>query len=353
MGNAINLSPYAVGEWAGKDAEGFPVFIVVVKATWTWGQDGGLSPITPCPVQDSDEFNGEPNSSGLVVASDLSPPKPRIDVLLKGALTFPRPVTEVDVALRIGSRLQKTLHVFGARYWLPGVVHDMVPSKPYPTEALPFAWELSFGGADPLDTRATELRNPAGSGVTKRPEELQGKQAPSFEDPMNLIKSSNDRPVPRGFGPVASHWQPRSSLAGTYDEAWKNSRSPLLPKDFNPGYWNVAPEDQQLDGYQPGEAVRLHNMSKRGVDFFSLPEFEVPVVFSSQEKMAESVAQVDTIIIEPSEQRFSLVARAAFSPRPNLLALGQVIVGNATAASLRALQSGKMYRIPFRARGLG
>ena len=350
---AINLTPYAVGELAGKDAEGFPMFVAIVKATWEWQQDGSLRQVTAVPIQESDEFAGKPATSGLLAATDLAPPKPRIDVLFKGTLTFPAPMTEVDVAVRVGTRLQKAARVFGARYWLPGVVHDMAPSKPYPTDALPFAWELSFGGMDLQDTRATEPRNPAGTGVTKRPAELQGKQAPSFEDPANLIKSTNDRPAPRGFGPVAAHWQPRCQLAGTYDEAWQGSRAPLLPKDFNPAYWNVAPADQQLDDYQPGEAVRLLNMSKRGVDFFSLPELEVPVLFSSREKMSETFAKVDTIIIEPAEQRFSLVARAAFSPRPNLLALGQVVVGAPTRACRRALGAGKVYCVPDRWRKTG
>ena len=353
MGNAINLTPYAVGELAGKDAEGYPMYVAIVKATWEWQQDGSLRPIPAVPMQEADEFADEPATSGLIAASDLAPPKPRVDVLFKGALTFPAPMTEVDVALRVGTRLQKAARVFGARYWLPGVVHDMVPSKPYPTEALPFAWELSFGGMDVQDSRATEPRNPAGTGVTKRPAELQGKQAPSFEDPTNLIRSTNDRPAPRGFGPVAAHWQPRCQLAGTYNEAWQTSRAPLLPKDFNPAYWNVAPADQQLDDYQPGEALRLLNMSKRGVDFFSLPEFEVPVLFSSREKMAETFAQVDTIVIEPAEQRFSLVARAVFSPRPNHLAMGQVVVGTPTRACLRALGAGKLYCVPHRWRSAG
>jgi len=352
MGNAINLTPYAVGELAGKDAEGMPMFVAVVKATWQWQQDGSLRQIAPEPIQESDEFAGEPATSGLMAASDLTPPKPRIDVLFKGAMTFASPMTEMDVAVRVGTRMQKAAHVFGARFWIPGVVHDVVPSKPQPTEALPFAWELSFGGMDPTDARATEPRNPAGSGVIKRPADLQGKQAPSFEDPASLIKSSTDRPSPRGFGPVASHWQPRCQLTGTYDEAWQSSRSPLLPKDFNPVYWNVAPADQQLDDYQPGEQVRLLNMSKRGVDFFSLPEFAVPVTFSSREKMSETFAQVDTIIIEPAEQRVSLVARAAFSPRPNLLALGRVVVGTPTAACLRALGSGKIYCVPHKYRSV-
>jgi len=353
MGTAINLTSYAVGELAGKDAEGFPMFVAVVKGTFTWQADGSVQAIAPCPIQETDEWAGEPSVSGLLAASELTPPKPRVDVLLRGVLTAAAPFSELDAGLRVGARLQKVARVFGARYWLPGVVHDMVPSKPYPTQALPFAWELAFGGSDAQDTRATEPRNPAGSGVTKRPAELQGKQAPSFEDPANLIKSSNDRPAPRGFGPIAAHWQPRCLRAGTYDEAWQATRAPLLPKDFDAAYWNVAPEDQRLPDYQPGEEVRLFNLSPRGVDFFRLPEFEVPVTFSSREKMYETFAQVDTIIIEPAEQRFSLVARAAFSPRPNLLAMGQVVVGTPTAACLRALAAGKIYCVPHRFRSAG
>lgn len=346
MGNAINLTPYAVGELAGKDAEGFPLFVVAVKGTWTWQRDGSVLPVAPVPVQESDAFMGEPSTSGLLAASDLGPPKPRVDVLLQGTLTATTPFTELDVALRVGTRLQKATRVFGARFWLPGVVCDMAPSKPTPTQALPFAWELSFGGGDPEDARTSEPRNPAGTGMTKRPAELQGKQAPSFEDPADLISSSSSRPAPRGFGPIAGHWQPRRALAGTYDEAWQRSRAPLLPKDFDPAYWNAAPVDQQLPDYQPGEEIRLLNMSPRGLDFFYLPAFEVPVVFSSREKTAHTVAQVDTIIIEPAAQRFSLVARAAFSPRPNLLAMGQVVVGQPTAACLRALAAGKVYCPP-------
>src|ERR1039458_381357 len=127
MGNAINLTPYAVGELAGKDAEGFPLYVAVVKATWQWQQDGSIRQIAPVPTCERDEFAGEPATSGLLAATDLAPPKPRVDVLFKGTLTFPAPMTEVDVAVRMGTRMQKAAHVFGARYWLPGVVHDMKP----------------------------------------------------------------------------------------------------------------------------------------------------------------------------------------------------------------------------------
>jgi hypothetical protein len=348
MGSLINLTPYAVGELAGKDAEGMPMFVAFVKATFTWKDDGNADPIAPAPILQQDVFAGEPATSGILVASDLSPPKTRVDVLVQGSLAFPSPITEADVAIRVGARLRKVVHVFGARFWLPGMVHDMVPSKPQPVEALPIAWELSFGGSDAQDTRATEVRNPAGSGVSQRPAELQGKRAPSFDDPAAPLKSSNDRPAPRGFGAVAAHWQPRCKLAGTYDEAWQSSRAPLPPTDFDPAYWNVAPEDQQIPDYQAGEEVRLFNMTPRGTDFFVLPEFEVPVMFGARENACETRASVDTIVIEPAERRFSLIARASFSPRPNLLAMAQVVVGQPTAGCRRALETGKAYCVPRR-----
>ena len=350
MGSAINLTPFAVGELMGKDAEGVPLYVAIVKASFTWKEDGSTEPVTPVPIQEEDEFAGEPDTAGLVRATDLLPPKPRVDVVLQGSLAFPSPVAEVDVAMRVGARLRKALRAHGTRFWLPGVVHDMIPSKAQPVAGLPIAWELSFGGADARDPRGTEQRNPAGSGATKRPAELQGKRAPSFEAIETPIKSSSDRPAPCGFGAIASHWQPRASLCGTFDEAWQASRSPLLPKDFNPAYWNVAPEDQQLPDYQPGEEVRLFNMTPRGTDFFNLPELDVPVLFGAQENSLETHAEVDTIVIEPAERRFSLVARAAFSPRPNLLGMGQVVVGHATRACVHAVQSGKVYVVPRRYR---
>ncbi len=348
MGSVVNLTPFAVGELGGKDADGMPLFVAIVKASFTWHDDGSPQPIASLPILEQAVFAGEPATSGMLAASDLSPPKPRVDVLLQGSLAFASPVTEADVAIRVGARLRKVARVFGARFWLPGIVHDMVPSKPQPVDGLPIAWELSFGGSDPQDTRTTELCNPAGTGVTKRPTELQGKRAPSFEDPAAPIRSTNERPSPHGFGPIAPHWQPRCKLAGTYDEAWQASRSPLPPTDFDSAYFNVAPEDQQLADYQPGEEVRLYNMTTRGADFFVLPELKVSVVFGARERMLQTYAQVDTLIVEPAERRFSLVARAAFSPRPNLLAMGQVVVGNPTSACMRALETGKLYRVPRR-----
>jgi len=132
-------------------------------------------------------------------------------------------------------------------------------------------------------------------------------------------------------------------LAGTYDEKWQKQRCPLPPADFNRAFFNVAPPDQQLDGYLPGEEVRLDGMTAWGQERFKFPAFRTPVIFRSRTEMFETFAQVDTIVIEPGERRFSLVARAAYSPQPNMMAMRQVVIGPPSRGRMRALETGKLY----------
>ena len=44
-----------------------------------------------------------------------------------------------------------------------------------------------------------------------------------------------------GVGPVARHWQPRASYAGTYDEAWRRQRAPIGRTDFDERFFCGAP----------------------------------------------------------------------------------------------------------------
>jgi hypothetical protein len=250
----------------------------------------------------------------------------------------------VDVVLAVGERIYKRVRVFGERIWVPGIVASMVPSRPAPTTRVPVAWELSFGGYDPDDPRCLEPRNPCGSGVVKNPKALEGRRAPSFEDPRDPVGDWKDRPQPVGFGPIAPHWQPRVALAGTYDEAWRKNRSPLPPLDFDPAFHNVAPTDQQLDRFVAGEKVSLTYMTAAVHDSFTLPDLSVPVAFAVADALVNATTVVDTIIVEPEERRFSLVARAAVPLGRHPTGLRQVIVGELTPGQRRALEQGKAHR---------
>jgi hypothetical protein len=339
-----NLTSFAVGHLAGKDHEGRGRVVCVVKATYAWNDKGVATPLaTPLPIVETDVYAGKPALSGLVHAADLGPPKPRVDVLLSGEIVFPAPTVEAEVTLEVGRRLRKTILVYGDRHWLPGVTADVVPSRPKPTTRVPIVWERSFGGSDPKDPACVERRNPVGCGLRRKAADLIGQKAPSFEDPARPVRSSKNRTDPQGFGPIAPHWLPRSTLAGTFDERWQSQRKPLLPEDFDPAYFNVAPLDQQLDRFEPGEEVRLTAMTAVGRERFFLPDLNVPVTFVSEKLVLETAVEVDTITIFPALRQLSLLARATFSPRPTILSLRQIVVGNPTPGRRRAIQTGKIY----------
>jgi len=348
MGLIINLTNTNASQVIGMGVDGKWQVSVVVKASYEWDQDGTLRVLEAQPIVDQDEFAGAPASSGLLVASDLGPMKPKVDVLLAGSLAFPRPVTQIDVLLLMGTRLQKGARVFGDRVWVPSSVAELVPSRPRPVTSIPIAWERCYGGGDIQDPKNFEARNPAGSGVARDPKSLHGKPAPNFEDPDRPVGALVGKANPIGFGPIAQHWQARVSLAGTYDEGWEKARRPLPPADFSQGFFNVAPADQQLDGYLPGEEIRLVNMTTASQDRFRLPDLALPITIASSDELSESLTEVDTVIIEPEERRFSLLGRAQARLPSGPESLGRIIVGEMPKGMRKAVELGLKYLWPMR-----
>jgi hypothetical protein len=342
LSGLANLTSFPAALSAGRDARGQMQVTVSLKATFAWDRSGKATPVTAVPLREEDELVGDSPNAGLAAAAEIGPPKPKVDVLLIGALAFRSPVTEVNVGLVIGNRVRKIVRVVGDRVWQAGG-GKIAPARPRAVTRVPIEWERAFGGTDATDSTFFEPRNPAGSGVVRRPHDLQGRPAPNFEDPRQPITSSKDRPAPYGFGPIAAHWQSRVKLGGTYDEKWKKERCPLLPADFDPAFFNLAPVDQQLPSYLVGEVVRLDGMTENGADSFTLPDLKVPVAFRSRTDLFQTYTRVDTIVIEPEQKRFSIIARAAYLPKPNVLAMRQVVVGALTPGWRRALATGKTY----------
>jgi hypothetical protein len=127
------------------------------------------------------------------------------------------------------------------------------------------------------------------------------------------------------FGPVGRSWQPRLQLAGTYDQAWRQERFPLLPQDFNPLHWQAAPEDQQLDMLEPGLPVELWNLTPDSHRAFELPALSLQARCTRGgthgSTTSTHVLRPDTLLIEPEQGRFSLTWRAHW---PLLRSLGPI-----------------------------
>jgi len=271
-----NETPFAAERSWVRDRDGGEVWIVAAKATFSIHDDGSLRLATDQePVCLAPRYIGDPASSTLAQDSDVYLSKPATDVTLHGHAYAPGGVqaTQVDVTLVVGER-RKTLRVYGDRVWEKGLAGPRLP-PPDPFVRVKLCYENAYGGVDTrADSHAAwDVRNPIGTGYATAAAHIVGRRAPNIEDPHALISTWSSRPAPRGFAPIPVTWSPRRGFAGTYDERWRQQRSPLLPEDFDDRFHLCAPADQQISGYlHGGEAIELCNLTPSGRLRFHLPK---------------------------------------------------------------------------------
>ena len=315
----VNESPFAAQELFLADEDGRDLLAVVVKATYA------IRPGEPLelaedqvPVDLTGTHYGDPAESSARFEPEVAFTKPGTDVVLVGHAYPDRPgARQVDVGLRVGP-VQKTIRVFGDRYWTSQLGFFRA-SNPTPIERVPLIWERAFGGwdrtaTDPAEHRA-EQRNPVGVGYRKaaRAGSVDGTPLPNLEDPRNPIAAPDDKPTPAGFGFVGPHWQPRVRYSGTYDERWQKTRMPLLPKDFDRRFFNAAPPDQIAPRHLRGdEPVVVANASPGPWLTFRLPGEPPPRVTVAQRGVSDQAleAHLDTVIVDTDEMRVLLLWRA-------------------------------------------
>lgn len=209
-----------------------------------------------------------PGQLGPKPVIDQGVPKPRGEFLVTGSCHAPRgtsrPASQVQV--RVGEK-EKTLNVFGDRYWKNGLITEAEPFV-----EMPVIWANGYGGEG-------FAKNPLGKGIHKvpMPDGAMAVPLPNLELPAQQIGSPGQHPEPAGFGPLDLMWPQRFHKNGTYDEKWKNERWPYFPDDMNYEFFNMACEDQFMDGYfKGGEPVSIKNMHP---DFqlieSSLPQFRM------------------------------------------------------------------------------
>lgn len=298
------------------DPAGVETVYAVVKATFVLG----ASPILAeeqVPITLEAVHHGEPAESSIKVPSDVSLEKPGTDVVLVGHAYGPggRPVQYVDVTVSVGP-LRRVVRAFGDRSWTSDGVGYRA-TAPEPFEAMPLVWERAYGGVDMVGGEpCTETRNPVGRGFRDEEgeRELEGLALPNLEDPYQPITSWKQRPEPACFAPVAPHWEPRRTYAGTYDEEWQRTRAPYLPTDFDPRFFHIAPRGLAAQGFlQGGEPVVIEGASPHGTLAFELPRVAVRTVYRLDGEPVERAARLDTVILEPDEGRLLLVWRSALS----------------------------------------
>jgi hypothetical protein len=323
----INQTPFVGSIAVLPDAGGVDTLLAVVKGTFTFGSRPEVA-AEQVPVALMPEYYGDPTTTSMRIAPDVSLPKPSTDVLVIGCAhaLLGRPVDEMMVEVHVGP-VSRYARVSGDRVWrASGTGYAM--THPQPFVAMPLTWERAFGGRE--ETTAgwyEDPRNPVGTGyrATDGVYSFDDLPVANVEHPAHPISSWKDRPPPCGFGPLSPHWEPRRSYAGTYDEAWQKNRAPYLPDDFDPRFLQLAPVDaiapQPLAG---GEPVLLRGLSESGDVQFTLPAADLAVAFVVDGAPRPGPVVLDTITFEPDARRFTMVWRASFPADKKVLRVSEV-----------------------------
>lgn len=315
------------------------------------------------PLVASDTFYGEPNLSSVLQESDYAPFKPRCDLLFNHAVAHapngePRPSWAVGI--KVGEWVKRIV-VNGPRQFVrDGEGWHL--SEPEPVVTIPIRYELAWGGTCtwpptppdgvPVEPQilAREARNPIGCGfldpdwdARAQPPRRPAPRLESFGRPFDeAAAEAGDHPVV-GLGALGRWWQPRLALAGTYDDHWKKTRWPGLPEDFDFGYWNCAPEDQQIDYPEGGERVVLAGLHPGGEVRFRLPRPDLKLLLHLEAGVPLFKPLVtDTLIFDFQAYELSVVQRAvvAAAAGVELMELGTWDVEAARRANA-AIQKGQ------------
>ncbi|MFV1950904.1 MAG: DUF2169 domain-containing protein [Nitrospinota bacterium] len=283
--NIVNETPFTVAIMLWEDLQGQPKLTVIVKATFAIKTSKPTLADKQFPIFTADEHYRDDPLASVRFESDMVPFKPLADVVLAGRAHAPsgRPVTKLDVAIRVG-RLQRAIRILGDRKWWYPSKLTLIPvvSSPEPFITMDLTYERAFGGIDEASAMYCK-ENPIGKGFIgkKSKDSAHGKPLPNLEDPHNLISFWDSRPKPVGFGFYGRGWMPRLHYAGTYDEKYQKERAPALPHDFSYAIFNGAHPALQVKGYLNGdEVIELKNLSREPAMRFQLPGLHPKIIIN-------------------------------------------------------------------------
>jgi uncharacterized protein YjbI with pentapeptide repeats len=285
------VKPQALGLLPRVIERGGECFLVVAPMVFF---DFGASPGV---LTEADMWNAMGELGDQVLDPVL--PKLRGEVFVWGSAHPEQPPKPTAVVrLRIG-RVDKQLFVVGDREW-----HKGVPTNPTAFDEMPIRWARAFGGEG-------YGANPAGKGFPHRGED--GSPLPNVEDPAHMIRAPRDRPTPAGLAPEDMTWPDRRKLLGTYDKKWQETRYPGFPDDMMWSATNLAPQDQQIDGFFRGdETFSVDGMHPAKVRVEGkLPGMSARVFLRAKgsEALSEVTTRLDTVWIFPHKEQGVVIFR--------------------------------------------
>jgi len=312
-----NLTPFMPISFESRDENCNDFGVVVAKGTFDLVDSRRLV-ISSDQEQFvlSDQYYGNATKTCIRTSSDLSPFKPATDVIVTANACSEGgvPREHWNVSVSIGKK-QKAFTVTGPRVWKKKL-GLMVATRIEPVSSVPIRYENAFGGSYQKgdDNVVSFEPNPVGTGFV--PAQYAGGEVPVPQFlPLNKTELAyGEQTEVTGLGPIAPHWAPRNQSVGTCDLAWRKSRFPDLPQDFDFSFYNSASSGLALKGYADGtEKVQLLNLSEEGALVFGLPGIDLASLLRYQSgEMVPGPMPLDTIHIDCLKRKVYLTWRGVY-----------------------------------------
>ena len=215
---------------------------------------------------------------------DFAMPKPKAEVLVCGSCYNNIPENGAShVKLEVGN-INKELYVFGERRWSGGSI-----TKPLPFKSMPIDFSHATGDGDLL---------------------------PNIEEPKSLVTSKNTKKIPASFMPIDITSMDNMKKLGTFDEGYRQTLWPGFASDMDYSFFNVAPYNQQQDGFfEGGEGIKILNMHpQKQLLSSSVPQTSFRCFATIEQKnkddeFKEIKLQRDTLWLFPDLQRGIVIFR--------------------------------------------
>lgn len=305
----VSLCPFVASKVSWQAHSGAFALTVIVKATFVLQQ--GVAKLAPeqDPISEQDRFYDDDPRRSVRIPSDVSPYKPRADVLLVGHAYAPgkQPVRSLITRFVVGE-MDKSIEVFCERSFRL-VDGQLIEGKRF-TE-MPLVWERASGGP--------ESANPVGKRFDG-PGDSYGMVTIGNLQPLgHFVSKRSDTFVPVCYAPVAPTWPGRTQRLGRLsrailEHAWN---AQPVASDLDPTFFMAAPPDQNVAEIRANERIVLENLHPEHVHLVtSLPGLRPRAIADRATGEREEIALVgDTLLVDTDRRVCTVVWRGRMGLR--------------------------------------